>query len=72
MTKAEEGTAYPIEGGMIETVKPYAAARKAYMMQVSGIQNIKRELAGLKAENFDRPVLSNAWPATAAAWPVPA
>ena len=56
MTKAEEGTAYPIEGGMIETVKPYTAARNAYMMQVSGIQNIKRELAGLKAENFDRPV----------------
>lgn len=56
MTKAEEGTAYPIEGGMIETVKPYAAAQNAYMMQVSGIQNIKRELAGLKAENFDRPV----------------
>lgn len=56
MTKAEEGTAYPIEGGMIETVKPYPAAKNAYMMQISGIANIKRELAGLKPEQFDRPV----------------
>lgn len=56
MTKAEEGTVYPIEGGMIETVKPYADAKKSYMMQISGIHNIKRELAELNPENFDRPV----------------
>ena len=56
MAKAEEGTAYPIEGGMIETVKPYAAAKNAYMMQISGIANIKRELGNLKPEQFDRPV----------------
>ena len=56
MVKAQEGTAYPIEGGMIETLKPYASAQKAYMMQISGIQNIKRELAELNAAETDRPV----------------
>lgn len=57
LAKAEEGTAYPIEGGMIETIKPYkAVAEKAYMMQISGVQNIKRELSELKPENFNRPL----------------
>ncbi len=56
MIKAQEGTAYPIEGGMIETLKPYSSAQKTYMMQISGIQNIKRELAELNAADTDRPV----------------
>ena len=56
MVKAQEGTAYPIEGGMIETLKPYSSAQKAYMMQISGIQNIKRELAELNPADTDRPV----------------
>lgn len=57
MQKAEEGTAYPIEGGMIETLRPYnQAGRKAYMTQISGIQNIKRELDKLNPEQFERPV----------------
>jgi len=57
MQKAEEGTAYPIEGGMIETLRPYAEVnRKAYMIQISGIQNIKRELDKLSQEEADRPV----------------
>ncbi len=56
MTKAQEGTAYPIEGGMVETIKPYPSADKAYMMQIAGISNIKRELQNFKPENFDKPV----------------
>lgn len=56
MAKAQEGTAYPIEGGMIETLKPYVSAQKAYMMQISGIQNIKRELAELNAACIEHPV----------------
>ncbi len=56
MVKAQEGTAYPIEGGMIETLKPYSSAQKTYMMQISGIQNIKRELAELNTADIDRPV----------------
>lgn len=56
LEKAEDGTAYPIEGGMIETLKPYDKIKKSYMMQITGIENLKRELAGLKAEDFDQPV----------------
>lgn len=57
MAKAEEGTAYPLEGGMIETIKPYEKANKnSYMTQISGVSNIKRELANFKIEDFDKPV----------------
>ena len=56
MTKAQEGTAYPIEGGMVETIRPYPSADKAYMMQIAGISNIRRELQNIKPENFDKPV----------------
>lgn len=56
LQKAEEGTAYPIEGGMIETIRPYASAGKAYLMQATGINNIKRELLNIKAEDYNRPI----------------
>lgn len=56
LQKAEEGTAYPIEGGMIETIKPYQASKKAYLMQATGIYNIKRELQNIKEDEFDRPI----------------
>ena len=54
--KALEGSAYPIEGGMIETLKPYQKDNKIYLMQLTGIENIKRELKHLAAMDFDRPV----------------
>lgn len=56
MSKAEEGTAYPVEGGMIETLKPYEHSQKAYLMQITGIDNIKRELKNIREEALDRPV----------------
>ncbi len=56
LAKAEEGAAYPVEGGMIETLKPYEQSKKAYLMQITGIENIKRELKNLKDTDFDRPV----------------
>lgn len=56
LAKAEEGAAYPVEGGMIETLKPYEQSQKAYLMQITGIENIKRELKNLKDTDFDRPV----------------
>lgn len=56
LQKAEEGTAYPIEGGMIETIKPYAVAKKAYLMQATGIYNIRRELQNIKEDELDRPI----------------
>ena len=54
--KIEEGTAYPVEGGMIETLKPYEQSQKAYLMQITGIDNIKRELKNIREEALDRPV----------------
>lgn len=56
MSKAEEGTAYPVEGGMIETLKPYEQSQKAYLMQITGIENIKRELKNISDETLDRPI----------------
>ena len=56
LAKAEEGAAYPVEGGMIETLKAYEQSKKAYLMQITGIENIKRELQNIKDTNFDRPV----------------
>ena len=56
MSKAEEGTAYPVEGGMIETLKPYEQSQKASLMQITGIDNIKRELKNIREEALDRPV----------------
>lgn len=56
MSKAEEGAAYPVEGGMIETLKPYEQSQKAYLMQITGIENIKRELKNIREEALDRPV----------------
>lgn len=57
MQKAEEGTAYPIEGGMIETLRPYKeAANKTYMMQISGIKHLKHELHNIDYSNLNQPV----------------
>lgn len=56
MSKAGEGAAYPVEGGMIETLKPYEQSQKAYLMQITGIENIKRELKNIREEALDRPI----------------
>ena len=48
---AEEGSVYPIEGGMIETIKSYLSSNH-YMFPVSGLLSIKREIEGYnEAEN---------------------
>ncbi|MBR1648363.1 MAG: 4Fe-4S binding protein [Alphaproteobacteria bacterium] len=52
---AKEGSAYPIEGGMIETLRPYKEANaKTYMMQISGIKHLKHELSNIDVQNLDR------------------
>ena len=56
LQKAAEGTAYPIEGGMIETIKPYTASKNAYMTQITGIKHIRKELENLDIEAIDRPM----------------
>ncbi len=54
--KAEEGRYYPIEGGMIETIKPYGKTNHVYMMQLTGLENIQRELADIKGSRPDYPI----------------
>lgn len=56
LAKAEEGTAYPLEGGMIETLKPYEQSKQSYLMQITGVENIKRELKSIKEDELDRPI----------------
>lgn len=56
LQKAEEGTAYSVEGGMIETLKPYEQSKNAYLMQITGIDNIKRELCNIKEDELDKPI----------------
>lgn len=72
MSKAEEGTAYPVEGGMIETLKPYEQSQKAYLMQITGIDNIKRELKTSGKRRSTARFLLNVLPVKAAASTVPA
>ncbi len=54
--RAEEGRYYPIEGGMIETIRPYGKTEHVYMMQLTGLENIQRELIDIKGTNPERPV----------------
>lgn len=44
---ASKGRYYPIEGGMIETIKHYGKTDNVYMMQLTGLDNIKRELSNI-------------------------
>lgn len=55
IAKAEEGTAYPIEGGMLETIKAYNLDSSIYTSQITGIYSIQDELAQLDPEDIDRP-----------------
>ena len=52
---AEEGNAYPIEGGMIETIKAYSLAPNVYTSQITGIYSIQDELSHIDPKNIDRP-----------------
>lgn len=54
--KAEEGRYYPIEGGMIETIRPYGGVDHVYMMQLTGLENIQRELGKIVENMTDNPV----------------
>ncbi|MBR2922604.1 MAG: 4Fe-4S binding protein [Alphaproteobacteria bacterium] len=53
---ASKGRYYPIEGGMIETIKQYGKTDNVYMMQLTGLNNIKRELCTIKESLPDIPV----------------
>ena len=53
---ASKGRYYPIEGGMIETIRQYGKTDNVYMMQLTGLSNIKRELSTIKENLPDMPV----------------
>ena len=54
--KAREGMFYPLEGGMIRTLKD----SKVENISISGLENIIRELDGLKNVKMDKPVFLEA------------
>ena len=53
---ASKGRYYPIEGGMIETIKCYGKTDDVYMMQLTGLNNIKRELLNINNLKYDKPI----------------
>ncbi len=57
---SEEGAMYPIEGGMIETLKPYHERSKYHYISISGIKNIERELRNLHENKLTKPVFIEA------------
>lgn len=54
--RAEEGRYYPIEGGMIETIRPYGGVDHVYMAQLTGLENIQRELERIRGDMPEMPV----------------
>ena len=54
--RAEEGRYYPIEGGMIETIRPYGGVDHVYMMQLTGLENIQRELVSIRERLPENPI----------------
>ena len=53
---ASKGRYYPIEGGMIETIKHYGKTDDVYMMQLTGLDNIKRELSNIGNESHNKAI----------------
>lgn len=53
LAQAEEGVLYPVEGGMIETIKPYLGDKCPDMVCISGIGKISSILDSLDATEID-------------------
>ncbi|MDO5576862.1 MAG: [Fe-Fe] hydrogenase large subunit C-terminal domain-containing protein, partial [Fibrobacter sp.] len=47
-SKAEEGALYPVDGGMVATLKANCAIHDSCFMSFSGLHNIKKALEGLR------------------------
>ncbi len=54
LQKAEESTADPIEGGMLETIRAHKLDNGIYTAQVTGIYSIQDELSNLDPEAMER------------------
>ena len=53
LASAEEGVLYPVEGGMIETIKPYLAGDAPDMVCISGISKIASILETLEEDEIE-------------------
>jgi len=54
--KAAKGSLYPVDGGMIASVKKYPGTEGIHMMSVTGLDEIGKALRGLKPENLTTPL----------------
>lgn len=57
---AEEGSLYPVEGGMITTIQALGASDAVRYVTVSGIENIFKTLEGLDGSSLQHPVFVEA------------
>lgn len=53
---AEEGSLYPVDGGMIAGIKADCLVNDAQFMSLSGIRSLPNSLEGLEPDNLDRPL----------------
>lgn len=56
LENANEGAYYPLEGGMAETIKRYEGQEETYVVGLSGLDNMKRELKGFIDQKLNSPV----------------
>jgi len=54
--RAAKGALYPVDGGMIASVKKYPGAESAFMMSVAGLDQIDKALSGLDPEALTEPL----------------
>jgi PAS domain-containing protein len=57
---AEEGALYPLEGGMTETIRALGDFNHVRFITVTGLENIRRTLAGFDMERLNGPVFIEA------------
>ncbi len=54
--RAQEGSLYPVDGGMIAGMKPHCTTHDTEYMAMSGLKAITKALDGLVGREFDHPV----------------
>ena len=58
--RANEGSLYPIDGGMNETIRKIGIRHDVQLMDICGLKNFERALNNLKPDSFDRVVFVEA------------
>lgn len=57
---SEEGGIYPVEGGMIDTIRAHELPPEVKYVAISGLHNIDKALSGIGLDGFDNPVFIEA------------